>query len=238
MTMQQEDLVSTAIVFHKRLNPKLWSKGRLKPEVRFHLLEIAKHFIDFIGIEPLGLTDITISGSNAGYTFSRNSDLDLHLVVNIPQESERLMKQLFDAKKNQYNFQHNITLKDIHTEVYVQDAQQVHHSAGIYSVLDNKWLQIPQRREDTLDRAEVKTKYKHFVGTIRSALRSDNLPAALQVMENIKRLRQQGLDREGELSVENITFKVLRGKGYIDRLREHISILKANKLSLETNNEN
>ena len=86
--MQQEDLVSTAIVFHKRLNPKLWSKGQLKKDVRFHLLEIAQNFIDFIGIEPLGLQDITISGSNAGYTFSRNSDLDLHLVVNIPKERE------------------------------------------------------------------------------------------------------------------------------------------------------
>jgi len=224
--MQQEDLVSTAIVFHKRLNPKLWSKGQLKKDVRFHLLEIAQNFIDFIGIEPLG------------YTFSRNSDLDLHLVVNIPKERERLMKQLFDAKKNQYNFQHSIKLKGIHTEVYVQDAQQVHHSVGVYSVLDDKWLKIPERKEDTVDRAEVKVKYKHFVGSIRAALRSDNLQASLQVMENIKRLRQQGLDREGELSVENITFKVLRSKGYIDRLREHISILKANKLSLETNNEN
>jgi hypothetical protein len=122
--------------------------------------------------------------------------------------------------------------------VYVQDAQQVHHSVGVYSVLDDKWLKIPERKEDTVDRAEVKVKYKHFVGSIRAALRSDNLQASLQVMENIKRLRQQGLDREGELSVENITFKVLRSKGYIDRLREHISILKANKLSLETNNEN
>ena len=236
--MQQEDLVSTAIVFHKRLNPKLWSKGALKPKVRFHLLEIAKHFIDFIGIEPLGLADITISGSNAGYTFSRNSDLDLHLVVNIPHERERLMKQLFDAKKNQYNFQHSITLNGIHTEVYVQDLQQVHHSAGIYSVLDNKWLQIPERKEDTLDRDKVKVKYKHFVGMIRSALRSEDLQPVQKVMDDIKRLRQQGLEREGELSVENVTFKVLRSKGYIDRLREHISILKANKLSLENNNEN
>jgi len=236
--MQQEDLVSTAIVFHKRLNPRLWSQGHLKKEVRFHLLEIAQHFIDFIGIEPLGLQDITISGSNAGYTFSRNSDLDLHLVVDIPKERERLMKQLFDAKKNQYNFQHNIKLKGIHTEVYVQDSKQVHHSVGVYSVLDDKWLKIPERKEDTLDRAAIKVKYKHFLGLVRSALRSDNLQASLEVMESIKRLRQQGLDREGELSVENITFKVLRSKGYIDQLREHISILKANKLSLETNNEN
>jgi hypothetical protein len=236
--MQQEDLVSTAIVFHQRLNPKLWSKGKLKSEIRFHLLEIAEHFIDFIDIAPIGLQDITISGSNAGYTYSRNSDLDLHLVVTIPKDREQLLKQLFDAKKNQYNFQHDIKIKNIDVEVYVQDAEQVHHSVGVYSVLDDKWLKIPEAVSDTVDRAEVKVKYKQYVGKIRTALRSDNLEAVKQTSDDIKKLRQQGLDRDGELSVENITFKVLRAKGLIEQLRNHISKLKADTLSLENNYEN
>jgi len=236
--MQQEDLVSTAIVFHQRLNSKLWSKGKLKPEIRYHLLEVAQHFIKFIDIDPLGLQDITISGSNAGYTYSRNSDLDLHLVVTIPKDREQLLKQLFDAKKNQYNFQHDIKIKNIDVEVYVQDAEQVHHSVGVYSVLDDKWLKVPEAVSDTVDRAEVKVKYKQYVGKVRTALRSDNLQAVKQTSDDIKRLRQQGLDREGELSVENITFKILRAKGYIEQLRNHISKLKADSLSLENNYEN
>jgi hypothetical protein len=236
--MQQEDLVSTAVVFHQRLNPKLWSKGKLKSEIRFHLLEIAEHFIDFIDIAPIGLQDITISGSNAGYTYSRNSDLDLHLVVTIPKDREQLLKQLFDAKKNQYNFQHDIKIKNIDVEVYVQDAEQVHHSVGVYSVLDDKWLKIPEAVSDTVNRAEVKVKYKQYVGKIRTALRSDNLEAVKQTSDDIKKLRQQGLDRDGELSVENITFKVLRAKGLIEQLRNHISKLKADTLSLENNYEN
>jgi len=236
--MQQEDLVSTAVVFHRRLNSKLWSKGKLKPEIRYHLLEVAQHFIDFIDIDPIGLQDITISGSNAGYTYSRNSDLDLHLVVTIPKDREQLLKQLFDAKKNQYNFQHDIKIKNIDVEVYVQDAEQVHHSVGVYSVLDDKWLKIPEAVSDTVDRAEVKVKYKQYVGKIRTALRSDNLEAVKQTSDDIKKLRQQGLDRDGELSVENITFKILRAKGLIEQLRNHISKLKADTLSLENNYEN
>jgi hypothetical protein len=236
--MQQEDLVSTAVVFHQRLNSKLWSKGKLKPEIRYHLLEVAQHFIDFIDIDPLGLQDITISGSNAGYTYSRNSDLDVHLVVAIPQDREQLLKQLFDAKKNQYNFQHDIKIKNIDVEVYVQDAQQIHHSVGVYSVLDDKWLKIPEAVSDTVDRAEVKVKYKQYAGKIRTALRSDNLEAVKQTSDDIKKLRQQGLDRDGELSVENITFKILRAKGLIEQLRNHISKLKADTLSLENNYEN
>jgi hypothetical protein len=236
--MQQEDLVSTAIVFHQRLNPKLWSKGKLKPQVRFHLLEIAKHFVDYIDIDNLGLQDITISGSNAGYTYSRKSDIDLHLIVDVPQDKKQILKQLFDAKKNQYNFQHDITIRNIDVELYVQDAEQTHTSAGIYSVLDDKWLKVPDAVEDKVDRAQVKVKYKQYVGKVRTALRSDNLEAVQKTSDDIRNLRQQGLDQEGELGVENITFKVLRAKGYLEQLRNHISKLKAEKLSLENNNEN
>lgn len=234
----REDLVSTAVVFHKRLNPKIWTKGKLKPQVRYHLLEIAKHFINYIDVDPIGLKDITVSGSNASYTYSRNSDLDLHLIVKIPEDKKQLLKQLFDAKKNQYNFQHNITIKNIDVELYVQDEEQVHTSAGVYSVLDDKWLRIPEALTDTVNRDEVKEKYKQFRGKMRTALRSDNLEAVQKTSDDIRRLRQQGLEREGELSTENIVFKVLRAKGYLETLRNHISKLKADKLSLETNYEN
>lgn len=233
-----EDLVSTAIVFHKRLNPKLWSKGELKPLIRQQLLKIAKHFIDYIDIEKINLKDITISGSNAGYTYSKNSDLDLHLIVKIPQDKKQILKQLFDAKKNQYNFQHDIKIKNVDVELYVQDEEQAHTSAGIYSVLDNKWLKIPETIEDTVDRTSVTEKYRHFKGKIRAALRSNNIQAVKQTSEDLKKLRQQGLEKTGELSTENIVFKILRAKGYMDKLRNHISKLKADELSLETQYEN
>jgi hypothetical protein len=38
--------------------------------------------------------------------------------------------------------------------------------------------------------------------------------------EKIKKMRQTGLDREGEYSFENIAFKVLRRTMYLDKLSE------------------
>lgn len=233
-----EDLVSTAVIFHKDLNSKLWSKGRLKPMIRQQLLKIAKHFIEYIDIGRLNLSDVTISGSNAGYTYSRNSDLDLHLIVRISEDDKQILKQLFDAKKNQYNFQHDIKIKNIDVELYVQDSAQPHTSSGIYSVLDDRWLKIPEAVEDTVDRQDVKQKYKQFRGKIRSALRSNNLAAVKKTSDDIKKLRQQGLERSGELSTENVVFKILRAKNYLEQLRNHISKLKAEELSLETQYEN
>jgi hypothetical protein len=233
-----EDLVSTAVIFHNRLNSKLWRKGKLKPEVRYLLLKIARNFINFIDIKPLNLQDITISGSNAGYTYSRASDIDLHLIVDIDPERKEVYKQLFDAKKNLYNFTYDIQVKGIDVEVYVQDSEQPHTSAGIYSILDDRWLKTPQAVHDNLDRQLVGEKYKHFKGKIKLALKSKDINAVQNVYDDIRKMRQHGLSQTGELGVENVAFKVLRAKGLIEKLRNHISKLEAGGLSLEMNDEN
>jgi len=233
----QEDLVSTAVIFHKRLNPKIWRKGKLDPMVRYKLLQIAHNFVDYIGLNNLGLKDVTLSGSNAGYTYSRASDLDLHLIVSFDPKRKTLMRQFFDAKKNQFNFTYDIHIKGISVELYVQDTEQAHTSAGIYSVLDNRWLKAPSPLQDTVDRADVKDKYKHYVGKIRVALRSDDIQSVKNVFDDIKNMRKHGLETGGELGAENVTFKVLRAKGHIEKLRNHISTLEAGALSLENQDE-
>ena len=103
-----DNLVGSAVQFHDQLNPKLWRGRELDPKVRYKLLTIAKHFIEFINIPSIRLKDVTISGSNAAYTYTENSDIDLHLVVEIHRAAEFHLKPLFDAKKNQYNFNHDV----------------------------------------------------------------------------------------------------------------------------------
>ena len=95
----QEGIVDQAIVFHNTLNPLLWNNQQLKPLIKLALLKIAKDFVTFIGID-FKIVDITISGSNAAYTYTPNSDLDLHIIADIPLAQAKLYKQLFDAKGN------------------------------------------------------------------------------------------------------------------------------------------
>ncbi len=232
-----ESVVDHAIMFHQELNPKLWKQRRLDREVRYKLLKIAKHFVDFIGIPNLRLKDVTISGSNAAYTYTEHSDLDLHLVVDIPSAAQYHLKPLFDAKKNQYNFNHDVKLYGIEVEVYVQPSEDVHHSAGIYSVLDDKWLSQPKPVKVTIDDSDVELKVRNYLNKIKMALRSDDIRVANTVKDRLNRLRKTGLDRQGEFSVENIAFKVLRAKGYIDQLRQHIYDLEDQAMSLGEQNE-
>jgi hypothetical protein len=229
----QEGIIDHAVIFHKELNPLLWSNGKLKLPVRYKLLEIAKHFVEFIGIPNLRLKDITISGSNAAYTYTENSDIDLHLVVDVPYKQEMYLKALFDAKKNQYNFNHDVKIKGIDIEVYVQPSKDKHHSAGIYSILDDMWLSEPKAETAKIEDRDVEEKVRNYLDKIKLALKSNSYEKAKAVMDEISKLRKTGLEREGEFSVENIAFKVLRAKGWINKLREHLYDLEDMALSLE-----
>lgn len=234
--MQIQELAPQIAPYHDQLNPLLWDDNQLKLEVRLKLLEIAKHFIEFIDIDGLDLTDITISGSNAAYGYSDTSDIDLHLIVNIPKEHPELT-ELFDAKKNQYNFNYDIKIHNIDVELYVQDAAQEHVSAGVYSVLDDKWLSEPTYNKPEINDKEVRAKARNYSSRINQALRSNSIDQVNKVLDEIKKLRKDGLDRGGEYSVENLAFKLIRARGKIDKLRKYQSKLESELLSLENQYE-
>lgn len=224
-----------AVTYHSTLNPKLWSGTQLKTDVRYKLLAIAKDFIKFIAIPQINLKDVTISGSNASYGYNDHSDVDLHLVVTMPNDAH--IRELFDAKKNNYNFKHQIKVHGIDVEVYVQDKAQQHHSAGIFSVLDNIWLTKPVHKTPDITDREVRLKARNYSSMINKAVQSDDLNTLLGVQADLKRLRQAGLDKQGEFSVENLAFKLLRARGKIGKLHRKIQQLKDAKLSLENRHE-
>ena len=230
--MQFHELAVEPITYSDTLNPALWENNTLIPEVRRKLMVIAEHFIEFLKTD-LDITDITISGSNAGYNYSEYSDIDLHIVANYdPSQLE-----LFMAKKNNYNFTHYIKIRGIDVELYVQSAADVHHSAGVFSVMRNKWVSEPKHNPPKATSQEIKSKARNYAGLINQALKSGNLVKAKETMEEVYRLRKAGLEAGGENSVENLAFKLLRARGQIDKLRKYINKLQSAELSLGEQNE-
>jgi hypothetical protein len=226
----------SVIHYHEKLNPAIWDNTVLKTEVRYKLLAIAHHFALYLNVPKLNLRDITISGSNAAYGYSDVSDIDLHLVVDMPKDKPELA-ELYTAKKNNYNFAHNIKVKNIDVELYVQDVQQPHHSAGIYSILNDKWISKPKQQPPNIEDREVKSKARNYSAKINAAMRTNDLNKAKETMADIRRLRQAGLEQGGEFSVENLAFKLLRARGKIDKFVKHINKLQSAELSLGERNE-
>jgi len=218
------------VTVRRSLNPKLWEDGSLKPEVRTHLLKIANSFQEFIGVE-LDVIDITITGSNANYTWTRHSDLDLHLIVpGVPSDAER---ELYSAKKSLWAEHHTITVKGLPVECYVQGADEPHHSTGVYSVLENKWKVKPKKVKPEVDDGAVQTKLDDLTRFANVALQNRNLDTLRTVKDKITQMRRAGLERAGEWSTENLTFKALRNIGTIDSLTNTIRELEDEELSLE-----
>ena len=234
MNIQELDSynLADAVKFNDRLNPRLWGKDEhLKPEVHRRLLQIANDFREFLGIKDLDLRDITISGSNAAYTYTPNSDIDLHLVVDMPEDE--VYRELFDAKKFQYNEQHNIKIGGYDVELYVQDAAQPHISQGIYSIVNNDWIQVPRRVKSNVDDASTQNKFETVGNQIEKAIASGSLKQMTRMAEKIKKMRQTGLEQHGEFGPENLAFKMLRSQGKIKELYDARNAAKDRKLSLK-----
>jgi Zn-dependent peptidase ImmA (M78 family) len=225
--------LSDAVKFHKTLNPRIWGRDEhLLPEVREKLLAIAEDFKEFLGLD-LEVKDITISGSNAAYTYSDHSDIDLHLVADIPRaDASEVYRELFDAKKYQYNDQHDFKIGRYDVELYVQNANEQPKSQGIYSVINNEWISVPKRRKPNIDDISVRSKYEDMGRRIDAAIESGNTAQMDAVSKKLRSFRQAGLDTSGEFGPENLAFKVLRSNGTLDRLRAARSAAKNQAMSL------
>jgi len=213
--------LADAVKFHNRLNPRLWDKSEhLLPEVHNKLLEIAADFQEFLGVPDLDVVDITVSGSNAAYSYTPHSDIDLHLVVRMPEQNSEVFQELFNAKKYQYNDEHDIRIGGADVELYVQPVDQKHHSLGIYSVKNNDWVQVPRRRRIELDDQCVAHKTEDLAARIDQTVASGSKETMQRLWDKIKTMRQTGLEQAGEFGCDNLVFKMLRRSGHIERLKQ------------------
>ena len=230
MRLRQIDEGLDLVTVNKRLNPKLWDGDRLRPEVSSKLKDIARAFEEFVGIE-LDVIDYTITGSNANYTWTEYSDLDLHLIIpGTPTDEQR---ELFTAKKALWAEQHDITIRALPVECYVQGSEEPHHSTGVYSLVKDRWQVEPKKVKPTIDDAAIEAKKDAMLAQIEQALLAKDLDKLRTVKDKITKMRKAGLARAGEWSVENLVFKILRNLGLIDQITEKIRELEDSELSLE-----
>ena len=226
--------ISDAVTFHDKLNPKLWNSTKLRPEVKQQLEAIADDFLQEMGIHELDVRDITISGSNAAYSYTDHSDLDLHILVNVNDlPRSDVYKELFQAKKTIYNDTHDITIHKVPVELYVQDANEPVVSLGEYSIKNDSWIKIPTKRRSNFDQNATKAKHAKLLDIVERAIQSNNLDKIQKVLKKIKQYRQAGLDKGGEFGPENLAYKALRSQGYITKLYDLRDKLHSQHLTIE-----
>ena len=216
---------------------------KMREDVRKKLLEISDNFIDSLGVEFF-IHDIVLTGSLSNYNWSNFSDVDLHILIDFDEVADKktsgvneIIKEFFDAKKNVWNETHNITIKGYDVEIYVQDVDEEHISSGVYSILNNEWLVKPEKTEPNIDDRLIIEKGVEYGNKIDKLIQLsskgvDVLPKIDELRKKLKKFRQSGLDSGGEYSYENLTFKLLRRNGYIEKLLKLKTDITDKKLSI------
>lgn len=222
-----------AVKFRDRLNPALFNDEKLKSEVREQLLLIAQDFIDHLGLDDIKVKDITLSGSNAAYTYTDHSDVDVHLLVDYTAlDPDEIYRELFNSKKVIYNDSHDIKVRGYDVELYVQDVAEPVKSLGEYSILRDKWIKFPSKRRSNFDELSTKNKFEKLSTKIASVLKRGSIDDVDNLLDKIKKYRQAGLEKHGEFGPENLAFKALRSRGLITKLYDYRDRLHSEQLSL------
>jgi predicted nucleotidyltransferase len=224
-----------ARIYNDTLNPNIWNNDKtIKPEVRDALLKVAQ---DFYAESELTapIQDIYVLGSAANYNWGPSSDVDVHVLIDFNKLSmeRELVKKMVDSIKANWNKNHNIQIKNHRVELYIQDITETNRALGIYSILNNKWIKVPQKLNLNLDKNAIQQKYTDMALQIKNAIKSNNLEDLKRVLKAVYDMRESGLTKSGEFSTENIVFKLLRTRGHLDNLKTAVNKVYDMKLSLK-----
>lgn len=238
--MSNFDKILKSFSVKDTLNPKVWENPKnpdeatMLPKVRKALLRISEEFIDYLGDEVF-VDDIVLTGSLANFNWSEYSDFDLHIIIDFEQydEDAELFKELYSFKKQIFNDKHDIKIFGFDVEVYAQDIEESHYASGVYSILNDEWVSEPKEFEDDVDRELLKTKIKSWTSKIDKVLEKSEKKDLEKIKEKIKEYRKCGLEKDGEMSYENLVFKYLRRSGHIQKLFDTVNKLTDKELSIE-----
>lgn len=226
------------------LNPKVWENStepknsKMKKKVRDGLLRVSEKFIEELG-DDVFVNDIVLTGSLSNFNWSEFSDFDLHIIIDFEQfgEEKELYKENFNLKKQIFNEKHDIKILGYDVEVYAQDEEETHFSTGVFSIMNNEWNSIPKRIKFELDKETLKKKILQWIEKIETGIKkseSKDGKVLDDIREKLKEYRKSGLEKDGELSYENLVFKFLRRSGHIEKLFNALNKEIDKELSVET----
>ena len=224
---------------HDVLNPKLFTdKETLKPEVKNKINDIVDEFVNMLAEDEIkiNIKDIILVGSNVSYNYTKDSDLDVHIIADTEnlQCPDNLYPKLYSAYRSLFNKKFNIDFYDIPVEIYVETDETPRVSNGVYSVMKDTWLKAPVQQDiPDIDMDEFNKDFQEWKDRYEEVSNSGNIAAIEQYIDDIYNLRKIGLAKGGEYDTRNLTFKEVRNLGYLDNLKELIDDLKSKELSLE-----
>lgn len=223
--LKLDESLTEDIEKHDDLNPLLFENDELKPEVKEAIEKIAEQFINGLKEDKIKfyLEDIVLVGSNVSYNYTKDSDLDIHLIANSDELKcpDDLYPLLYSAYRSIFNSNYDLTIKGIPAEIYVEMDKPTGKSNGIYSIY-NGWIKHPVQEDipelDTKAFDQLFNKWEsQYFDIIENVTDVDKID---DFIEDVYDLRKNSIAKDGEYGLGNLVFKEFRNLGYLDNLKE------------------
>lgn len=219
------EFITEGEFYNDSLNPLFWKEEEFDPMIRTKLLQIAQDFYEDLDVN-IPILDIQLTGSLANYNWTKYSDLDVHVIMDLSEVNEdvELVKKAMDGLRFQWNQRHPVVIRGHDVELYAQDINQIHLASGLYSLLKGEWLRKPEFNPPSVDPQDVHRKVQAYgvqIEDLKSRLAEADPREANGILEEasvlkkkISRARDEKLAHKGgEFSVENLVFKQMRNNG-------------------------
>jgi predicted nucleotidyltransferase len=230
------------IEYHKKLNPQFWLNNHLKSNIRKNLLTLAKFYFKNLNLEDATIKDIIFTGSLANYNYTNLSDVDLHLVIEYKDVSSDVdfVKDYFSQKRAAWEVSNDVKINGYPVEIYVQDVNEDNTGkSAIYSLMTNKWIKKPKYKLPDVDRHAITVKVNKYLDILNKiSMMKDSLKKLNnlnKLFDKIKEKRGEAAKTEGEFSIDNIVFKVLRNKNVFDIIKNSKKEIVNKLFSMKTN---
>lgn len=228
-------LHTESIEVHDKLNPKIWVGEQLRDEVEEKLQEIVGEFILELKENniPIKVLDAHIVGSNASYNYTKDSDLDVHIIASFDDVTcdSYILNILYNYFKSYFNSKYDISIHGVPVELYVEDVKSNTVSNGIYSLFNNKWIKVPEPID--VPDVDISDDIEQYENMYHSAVDHNDAMEASQLIDDLYLLRRNSINTDGEYGVGNLIFKEFRNRGWLDNLKDVAAEEKSKQLSLE-----
>jgi tRNA splicing endonuclease len=226
-----------SLEYHDTLNPDLWVNDKLKPQVKSSLLNFIDTWREYANIPKNLVKDIVMVGGNANFNYTKQSDIDVHLLIdrNKLGKDRKLIDDYLQDKKTMWTMTHNIKVFTYPLEPYAQDISAGYPKGqGVYSIKNDKWIQKPVHGTfDFKNDKNLKQKVQSYMHMIDHMIKNN---VSVDLFDNlktkIKDMRSSGIQKGGEFSLENLVFKELRNRGYLDKINNYQKKKQDKNLSL------
>lgn len=123
------------------LNPNIWENNKLKANVKKQIFDIIKEYLN--GYE---IVQILLIGSNTGYQYNDETDVDIHIQVNDVSADE--LNDIYDGIP-----QVNVEGTDNPLQFYIHSDDEFGGKSGkgsYYDLMNDEWIEEPVKENESI----------------------------------------------------------------------------------------